>query len=290
MSIHTSTTDCADVTPAIHPCSKRSLRWPVSGGLLVAASLLIHWTGTVHAGSVTAGSADHSSDAALAVPEVNTFSIVAYDPDTGDLGVAVASKVLGVGSIVPWAKAGVGAVATQSYANTSYGPRGLELMAAGESAAEVVTELTEADEGRALRQLGLVDASGRAAAHTGDKCMAWAGHRTGEHFTIQGNLLAGEEVVRAMERAYLAARDSGEGRLPDWLLAALSAGDNAGGDARGKQSASLLVVREGAGYGGNDRFVDLRVEDHAEPVTELGRLLEVHKTFFAASHRNVPRR
>ncbi len=224
------------------------------------------------------------------VPAVSTYSIVAFDPDTGDLGVAVASKALGVGSIVPWAKAGVGALATQSYANTSYGPKGLPLLAEGHSAADVVAKLTSADEGRALRQLGMVDANGEVGVHTGEDCHEWAGHRTGQHFTIQGNLLADEAVIDDMEQAFLAARNSGEGQLPDWLLAALRAGEDAGGDARGKQSAALLVVRDGAGYGGNDRFVDLRVEDHAEPVSELTRLLEIHKSFFAPSHRHTPQR
>lgn len=219
-----------------------------------------------------------------AMPEVNTFSIVAYDPKTGDLGIAVASKVLGVGCIVPWGKAGVGAIATQSQANTAYGPVGLELLKE-KSAEEVVEELTGGDEGRAFRQLGIVDANGKAASYTGDKCNAWAGHIVGENFAVQGNLLAGEEVVQEMAAKYRAASQSGTGELADWLLAALTAGDNAGGDKRGKQSAALMVYRAGAGYGGNDRYIDLRVDDHAAPVTELARLLEVHKTFFASAHR-----
>ncbi|QDU75476.1 hypothetical protein Pan97_25090 [Bremerella volcania] len=220
------------------------------------------------------------------IPEVNTFSIVAYDPETGDLGIAVASKVLGVGCIVPWGKAGRGAIATQSAANTAYGPDGLELLK-DKSAEEVVRVLTSADEGRAIRQLGIVDAQGRAASFTGEKCNAWAGHIVGEHFTVQGNLLAGEKVLQDMAAKYREAREQGDGELADWLMAALIAGDDAGGDRRGKQSAALMVYRQGAGYGGNDRYIDLRVDDHQQPVTELARLLNVHKTFFAGAHRRV---
>ncbi|WP_199188678.1 MULTISPECIES: DUF1028 domain-containing protein [Pirellulaceae] len=221
-----------------------------------------------------------------AMPEVNTFSIVAYDPTTGELGIAVASKVLGVGCIVPWGQAGRGAIATQSAANTAYGPEGLELLKE-KSAEEVVQLLTSGDEGRAIRQLGIVDAQGRAASFTGDQCNAWAGHIVGEHFTVQGNLLAGEKVVQDMAARYREASQKGEGELADWLMAALVAGDDAGGDRRGKQSAALMVYRQGAGYGGNDRYIDLRVDDHEQPVTELARLLEVHKSFFAGAHRRV---
>lgn len=221
-----------------------------------------------------------------AVPEVNTFSIVAYDPETGDLGIAVASKVLGVGCIVPWGEAGRGAIATQSAANTAYGPEGLELLKE-KSAEEVVQLLTNGDDVRAIRQLGIVDAQGRAASFTGDQCNAWAGHLVGKHFTVQGNLLAGEKVIQDMAASYRAASEKGEGELADWLTAALVAGDDAGGDRRGKQSAALMVYRKGAGYGGNDRYIDLRVDDHEQPVTELARLLEVHKSFFAGAHRRV---
>lgn len=220
-------------------------------------------------------------------PEVNTFSIVAYDPKTGDLGIAVASKVLGVGCIVPWGEAGRGAIATQSAANTAYGPEGLKLLT-DKTADEVVQQLTNGDEGRAIRQLGIVDAQGRAASFTGEKCNAWAGHLVGEHFTVQGNLLAGEKVIQDMAAKYREASQNGEGELADWLMAALTAGDDAGGDRRGKQSAALMVYRKEAGYGGNDRYIDLRVDDDSEPVTELARLLEVHKNFFAGSHRRVP--
>ncbi len=214
-------------------------------------------------------------------PEVHTFSIVAFDPKTGDLGVAVESKYFGVGSVVPWAKAGVGAVATQSLAKVGYGPGGLALMEQGKSAPDALAELLAKDERRELRQVGMVDAKGRAASHTGAECIAWAGNRVGENFTVQGNLLAGEDVVKAMADAFEKARASGEGELAEWLMLALEAGQAAGGDRRGQQSAALLVVRANGGPGGdNDRYVDLRVEDHAEPIVELARLLRLHRVFY----------
>ncbi len=198
-----------------------------------------------------------------------TFSIVARDPLTGDLGVAVASKFLAVGSVVPWARAGVGAIATQALANVSYGLDGLAALADGVAAREVVDRLTAADDGRTERQLGIVDAGGGAASHTGAGCLSWAGGRTGDGVTVQGNILTGPEVVDAMIDAFGTA----SGPLPDRLLEALLAGDRAGGDARGRQSAALLVVRDGGGYGGTtDRWIDLRVDDHGDPVPELVRL------------------
>ena len=206
----------------------------------------------------------------------STFSIVARDPATGELGVAVASKFLSVGAVVPWARAGVGAVATQAWANTSYGPRGLRLLARGLPAAAALDRLVAADAGRAQRQAGMVDAAGNAATYTGAECMAWAGGVTGPGFACQGNILAGPAVVSEMAAAYQAAR----GSLADRLVAALAAGQAAGGDRRGQQSAALLVVREKGGYGGwNDRAVDLRVDDHARPVDELARLLALHKLY-----------
>lgn len=220
---------------------------------------------------------------------VHTFSIVAYDPETGDLGVAVESKFFSVGPVVPWARAKVGAIATQSYANVAYGPDGLALLASGQSARETVVKLTQADEGRERRQLGIVDARGTVASYTGAKCNEWAGHYEGSNFCVQGNLLTGEEVVKAMTAAFEKARGEKETELADWLMAALQAGQDAGGDKRGQQSAALLVVREKGGFGGaNDRYIDLRVEDHAEPIKELARLLEIHKKFFASAHRNRP--
>jgi uncharacterized Ntn-hydrolase superfamily protein len=207
---------------------------------------------------------------------VATFSIVAFDPATGDLGVAVASKFLAVGAVVPWAKAGVGAVATQARANVTYGPAGLAAMAAGESAIEVGKRLTGDDLLRAQRQMGLVGADGQAWAYTGAECYAWAGHKIGENFCVQGNLLAGEGVLQAMKTAFEGARDSGKGELAHWLMAALQAGDSAGGDRRGRQSAAILVVRDKGGYDrGNDRYIDFRVDDHENPVQELARILEL---------------
>ena len=211
-------------------------------------------------------------------PVVATFSIVARDPKTGDLGIAVASKFLAVGAVVPWAKADVGAVATQSYANVAFGPKGLALMGKGKNATEVLAALTAQDERRDFRQAGVVDAKGRAATFTGPRCMAWAGGKTGDGWAAQGNILAGEGVLDEMGRAFDKARASGEGELAEWLMSALAAGDAAGGDKRGRQSAALLVVRKRGGFlGGNDRYIDLRVDDHKRPVGELARLLALHR-------------
>ncbi len=210
-------------------------------------------------------------------PVVATFSIVARDPDTGELGVAVQSKFIAVGAVVPWAKAGVGAIATQAYANTQYGPDGLALLAAGRAADAVVAELTANDLRREIRQLGIVDAKGKAATYTGAKCNAWAGGRAEENVCVQGNILAGEAVVAAMLKAYR----EGKGDFGDRLIAALQAGQEAGGDTRGKQSAALLIVREGWGYGGaSDRYRDLRVDDHADPIPELKRIYDLHRAIF----------
>ncbi len=201
-----------------------------------------------------------------------TFSIVAFDPKTGDLGVAVASKFLAVGSVVPYAKAEVGAIATQSFANTTFGPKGLELLRKGLTPSQVLKQLLASDKDRELRQVGIVDAKGRAAAFTGKKCLSWAGHIVGKGFAVQGNILAGEQVVKAMAKAF----QETQGELAERLMAALEAGEQAGGDARGKQSAAILVVRKGAGYGGfDDRYIDLRVDDHPEPVKELRRILNI---------------
>jgi uncharacterized Ntn-hydrolase superfamily protein len=199
-----------------------------------------------------------------------TFSIVAFDPKTGDLGVAVASRVLAVGAVVPYAQAGVGAIATQAFANTTYGPKGLALLRKGLTPEQVLKRLLAEDKDREQRQVGIVDAKGRAAAFTGKKCLPWAGHLVGKGYTVQGNILAGEQVVKAMAQAF----ENTKGELAERLMAALEAGESAGGDARGKQSAALLVVRKGGGYGGfDDRYIDLRVDDHPEPVKELRRLL-----------------
>jgi uncharacterized Ntn-hydrolase superfamily protein len=201
-----------------------------------------------------------------------TFSIVAHDPETGDLGVAVASKFLAVGSVVPWARAGVGAAATQAWANVSYGADGLDLVESGIEPAAVIERLTDADEGRIHRQLGMVDATGRSATYTGSGCFPWAGGRAVEGLAAQGNILSGPQVVDALVDTFQASA----GTLTDRLLAALLAADRAGGDARGRESAAILIVRADAGYnGGNDRWIDLRVDDHPDPVPELGRLYGV---------------
>lgn len=201
-----------------------------------------------------------------------TFSVVGFDPRSGDLGIAVASKFLAVGAVVPWARAGVGAVATQSWANTDFGPDGLSLMSQGMTAAQALDAVVEGDDGRDDRQAGFVDARGGAATFTGSRCLHWAGGVTGEGFAAQGNILAKEEVVAEMARAFVSAA----GDLCDRLLAALLAGDAAGGDRRGRQSAALLVVRENGGYEGrNDRYIDIRVDDHPEAPRELARVFEL---------------
>jgi len=205
-----------------------------------------------------------------------TFSIVARDPVTGDLGIAVASKFLAVGAVVPHARANVGAVATQALANVRYGANGLALLAEGNSAHDVLAKLTATDEGRDHRQAGIVDNVGGAATYTGSGCITWAGGRTADGAAAQGNLLAGPTVVDALIETFLASRDA----FPERLLASLRAADEQGGDRRGRESAALLVVREGGGYGGGtDRWIDLRVDDHPAPVTELARLLDLNHLY-----------
>ena len=207
---------------------------------------------------------------------VSTFSIVAFDPKTKDLGVAVQSRYFSVGTAVPWARAGVGAVATQSFVNVSYGPRGLRLLKKGLSVREVVEKLTRKDKGREYRQLGVMDAKGNAAAYTGEKCLRWAGSKIGKNYTAQGNILASREVVANMGRRF----ETAKGDLAAKLVAALEGGEEAGGDARGRQSAALLVVGKQKGRTGyGDRLVDLRVEDHPDPTAELKRLLNLHRVY-----------
>ncbi len=208
----------------------------------------------------------------MAPPRFGTFSIVAHERATGTWGVAVQSKFISVGAVVPFAEAGVGAIATQALANVSFGPEGLARLRAGSNAEEVVRELVGADPEREHRQVGVVDARGRAAAYTGAKCLDWAGHEVGDGFTCQGNILFGPAVVRAMARSY----EGTAGDLVDRLLAALAAGQREGGDRRGMQSAALLVVRKGAGYGGTDRWVDVRVDDHPSPIEELVRVFRLY--------------
>ena len=209
-------------------------------------------------------------------PLIATFSIVARDMANGDFGVAVASKFLAVGMVVPWAQADAGAVATQAWANMTFGPDGLSLLAQGNAAEPTLKLLLDSDEGRQHRQVGLVDSKGRAATWTGSECMDWAGGVTGAGYAIQGNILAGEHVIQAMATAF----EQTEGELAERLMAALLAGDVAGGDRRGRQSAALYVARKGGAYGGLlDRYIDLRVDDHQQPVQELERLLKLHRFY-----------
>ena len=220
---------------------------------------------------------------------ITTFSIVAYDPERHEWGVAVHSKFLAVAAVVSWARVGAGAVATQSYANLEYGPEGLERMGRGMSARVVVGALTEADEHARLRQVGMVDKHGHAAAFTGEDCYDWAGHIVGEGFACQGNILV-PGTVEAMADAFEQARQ-GTGELADWLVATLMAGQMAGGDRRGRQAAGVLVVRENGGYGGKtDRYLDLRVDDDPEPIRKLEQLVKMHHLYFGAvdPHNLIP--
>jgi uncharacterized Ntn-hydrolase superfamily protein len=210
-----------------------------------------------------------------------TFSIVAFDPANRDLAIGVASRFLAVGAVVPYARAGVGAVATQAFANTRWGPRGLELLAAGSdphaAIAQLKAEDLEADVVR--RQVGIVDARGGSASYSGADCTEWAGGHVGQHYTCQGNILSGPAVVAALSAGF----ESATGDLAERVLAALCAAQAAGGDRRGQQSAALLVVRAGAGFrGGNDRYIDIRVDDHPQPLDELGRLLALWRVTFLA--------
>lgn len=210
----------------------------------------------------------------MRAPVKSTFSIVAADPATGEVGVAVQSKYFSVGSVVPWAEAGVGAVATQAAGVAAYGPRALAELRAGAPPDVAIRRVLAADAGRETRQLGVVTADGRAAAWTGSECQPWAGHRTGDGYSVQGNILAGEAVVAEMERAWLELT----GSLAHRLVSALEAAQAAGGDSRGQQSAAIVVERTGAaaeGREGVDRICDLRVEDHEEPIVELRRVFGI---------------
>jgi uncharacterized Ntn-hydrolase superfamily protein len=219
----------------------------------------------------------------MARPVVATYSIAAADLDAGQWGVAVQSKFLAVGAVVPWAEPGAGAVATQAYANPRYGPDGLSLLRQGVAADEVVERLVAADEGRDDRQLGLVDAKGRSASWTGAGCLEWAGHRTGPSYAAQGNILVSAETVDALAVSF---EESAQLPLVQRLLGCLSAAQAAGGDRRGQQSASVLVVQRNGGYAGlSDVAVDLRVDDHDRPVEELHRLYELHRRLFDVTPR-----
>ena len=219
-----------------------------------------------------------ATSAGFADPIVATFSIVAADPESGEVGVAVASRFFSVGSVVPFGEGAVGAVATQANANVSFGPRGLELLARGVEPNEIVTILLRDEPADNGRQFGIVSADGLSATYTGPGALAWAGGRAGPNYAAQGNILTGEDVVIAMEKAFLET----EGTLADRMYAALIAGNSKGGDSRGKQSAALIVRKPGTGYGGkNDRAIDIRVDDHAEPFKELGRLLDYAQMNYA---------
>lgn len=210
----------------------------------------------------------------------STFSIVACDTPNGEIGIAVQSKFLSVGAVVPWVRAGAGAIATQAFANTSFGPRALELLGRAVPPADVAQALLANDDGRDDRQFGIVAADGRATSFTGSRCIAYAGGIAGDGFAAQGNCLAGEGVVDALARTFRAT----SGPLSDRLLAALHVAQQAGGDKRGQQSAALIVEKARGGYGGfNDRYVDLRVDDHVAPIDELARLLQLHKLYFFAA-------
>jgi uncharacterized Ntn-hydrolase superfamily protein len=214
---------------------------------------------------------------------VATYSIAACDLDAGQWGVATQSKFLAVGSIVPWAEPGTGAIATQAYANPRYGPDGLALLRAGASADEVVRQLTGADDGRGHRQLGVVDGRGGSASYTGSACMAWAGGVTGPGFAAQGNILVGEETVAALASTFTASHGK---PLAARLLDCLGAAQAAGGDRRGQQSAAILIVERNAGYASlSDVVVDLRTDDHRRPVEELTRLYGLHDLLFGKTQR-----
>lgn len=222
-------------------------------------------------------------------PELSTFSIVACDAQEGFWGVAVQSRVVSAGSIVPAARAGVGAIATQALANVAYKEEGLALLSRGYSAEEVKAHFLGTDSGSARRQFAIVDADCQVAVHTGESTSSWAGHRTGEGYSVQGNILAGEEVLDAMARAWEEATAE-DWPFADRLVHALKAGQDAGGDSRGRQGAGLLVVKEGAGYqGGDDRYADLRVEDHVEPILELERVYREWMRVFQPTDHFVPR-
>ena len=228
----------------------------------------------------------------MALGRPSTFSICGLDPVTGEVGVAVQSKYFAVGSVVPWARAGVGAVATQAAGVAGYGPLLLDALAGGADPEEAIRSVLGSDDARETRQLGVVSADGRSAAWTGIECNAWAGHETGDGFAAQGNILAGEAVVADLARAF---REGG-GSLAERLVAGLEAAQAAGGDARGQQSAAVYVERPGAGTETGelvDRVVDLRVDDHEEPIAELRRLLEIHLRWdylkLAYGHRRAGR-
>lgn len=233
--------------------------------------------------ALSAGTAvSEPGDAAEPASTVATYSIVARDPVTGDLGIAVQSRFLGVGAVVPWASSAAGAIATQARANTTFGPDGLRMLGYGWPAGQTLDSLLAGDPGRESRQIGIVDRMGNAVAFTGSECQAYAGHKAGAGYCVQGNILAGSAVLDSMASVF--ERTGGD--LAERLLSALAAAEKAGGDKRGRQSAAILVVRDGGGYGGlNDRFIDLRVDDHPDPVVELKRVYDLWTTTFGLESR-----
>ncbi|MGB1241253.1 MAG: DUF1028 domain-containing protein [Chitinophagales bacterium] len=209
-------------------------------------------------------------------PFAHTYSIVAYDEKTGEMGVAVQSHWFSVGTLVTWGEAGVGVVATQSFVNPDFGPQGLALMKLGLSPKQALESMLVVDEGQAVRQVALLNTKGEVAAHTGENCIAAAGHIEGKHYSVQANMMLSEEVWGAMSKAF----ESTEAPLAERMMAALEAAESVGGDIRGKQSAAILVVRgESTGKVWKDRLVDLRVEDHANPIAEIKRVLKVHRAY-----------
>ena len=203
-----------------------------------------------------------------------TFSIVAFDPKTDEIGVAVATKNLAVGSVVPWARAKIGAIATQASANVDFGPEGLSLLETKINVKDVLVTLINSDAGRDHRQVGIVNSSGETSAYTGKSCVPWAGHLEGEHYSCQGNMLTGERVVRSLAETFEAT----SGMLPERMIAGLESAEAAGGDKRGKQSAAIYIAKIDSGWEGkSDRYIDLRVDDHIDPIPELKKLLFLHR-------------
>jgi uncharacterized Ntn-hydrolase superfamily protein len=218
----------------------------------------------------------HSKNTLPSVP-ISTFSIIARDSETNELGVAVQSKFIAVGSVVPYAKAGIGAVASQAWGNVQYGPVGLKLLSQGIKTEQIITLMIKTDPLQKHRQVAIINQDGNTSNHTGTECLNWAGTRSGKNFSVQGNLLTGPQVVEAMANSF----KKSSGFLAERLIMALQAGQDAGGDKRGMQSAALLVVKENWGYGGlNDRFRDLRVDDHSNPIQELNRIYKIHRKIF----------
>ena len=218
----------------------------------------------------------HSKNTLPSVP-ISTFSIIARDSETNELGVAVQSKFIAVGSVVPYAKAGIGAVASQAWGNVQYGPVGLKLLSQGIKTKQIIALMIKADPLQKHRQVAIINQDGNTSNHTGTECLNWAGTRSGKNFSVQGNLLTGPQVVEAMANSF----KKSSGFLAERLIIALQAGQDAGGDKRGMQSAALLVVKENWGYGGlNDRFRDLRVDDHSNPIQELNRIYKIHRKIF----------